>query len=152
MASVLYFNYTALYEYAYLHFIEVSIQTLEGSGEPFAADFTTFTNVTDQYQYRNEISFFCGIVLPLTFDANPSFFYFNITSSASSIISGIAVQSRIRVCSNSTPYFHAHDQLCYDACPAGHGTNTTFNYCLECHYTCVECGQGLDDTSCSSCN
>ena len=135
-------NETAVYERAYLLFMDHSLQTLEGTGEPFDLDFTTMIDITEQYQYRNEISFFCGIILPVTLDSIPSFFYFNITSTSQSIISGFSIQSRIRVCSNSTPFFNAHDQLCYDVCPTGHGTNVTFNYCLQCHFSCLTCTQG----------
>jgi hypothetical protein len=64
---------------------------------------------------------------------------------------GLIFHHRVRQCAVSTPFYLHKTQLCYDVCPDYQYTNTTYNYCIDCHYACQKCSQPNSSLSCSFC-
>ena len=94
-----------------------------------------------------------GLYLPFSAVGTASYFYFIITSSPTSQLNYIAIQSRARVCANSTPVYYVDDKLCHDGCPAtNYALNATYFYCKRCHYSCLQCSSADISTACTACN
>lgn len=151
--SVLYLNTTLVYEYSYTLFIDITTYNITGSNTSTATTATTMDNSTLQYQFRNSEEGVQGLYLPFSAIGTATVFYFTATSSSTSQLYYIAIQSRARVCANSTPVYYVDDKLCHDACPAfNYALNVTFSYCKRCHYSCLQCSSADISTACTACN
>ena len=56
---------------------------------------------------------------------------------------------RVRECPTEYPFYFLDFQKCYAQCPGMSFSNSTYNFCYPCHYTCDLCP---DATACTACN
>lgn len=151
--SVLYLNKTQIFANTYSQFVDYSNQIITGSDLAGSQITTTMDNTTAQYQFRSSEEGVQGVYLPFSAVGSITVWYFSATSTNVSKLYYIAIQERVRVCPNTSIYFLVDDQLCYSQCPSlRYATNTTYNYCKKCHYSCLQCSSADISTACTSCN
>jgi hypothetical protein len=109
-----------------------------------------FTDYTTQYQYRNSIFGINHIDTPSGMVSIYLYFIFTVNS-PSNLLLGLGFNHRIRTCSVALPYYYYKTQLCYDICPDYNYANTTFKFCIDCHYSCLKCTSPNNSLTCSQC-
>lgn len=153
--SVLYVNTTQLYENAYSQYVVISSAIYYGGNSSLtnttASTYTTATQGTHPFIFRNIIYGYRGFYIPLL-PTVANMFYFNaIVTNPLSIVYMESVQQSMRSCSNSSfLIFRVEDGLCHDSCPTT-GYYIFNGFCNKCHSSCVNCTSNTA-TSCTACN
>lgn len=105
------------------------------------------TDISTQTFYRNNIYGLHHLDYPIGNVA----FYLNNTAYDSNLLLFYGIHQRMRSCPERTPYYYHAVQLCFDVCPSYTYTNTSFNFCVACKYSCSKCDNPLVSLSCTQC-
>lgn len=90
--SVLSVNSTFLLYRTYSQYIDISYLNTVGNSTPYSLVSSTLTDFNTQYIYRNSEMGIYGCYFPIGPTFTASFWYFNISTSNKSILSGVAIQ------------------------------------------------------------
>lgn len=122
-----------------------------GTNQPINPVSSTITDFNTQYIYRNTIS---GLTSDnINFISSPlaTYFYFNYTSSATSYFTGYAINIRARSCDTTNVYYFYENSTCIPTCPQYYYSNSSYKYCIKCHYSCLNCSAPAAPTACTQC-
>jgi hypothetical protein len=149
--SILYVNKTKTYLNSYTQVVDFTTDTIIGNSGDVVV--STMSDIATQYQYRNSAEGIDGIYLPFGAAFTATAWYFNGTSSNLSRLYFKAVQERYRLCVSPNSFLLVDDNLCYSSCPIQrYATNSSFKYCKQCHYSCLQCSSPDYGTFCTACN